>query len=257
MKLEGRVALITGGAQGIGAAIARTFASEGAAIAVADIQSADGLIAELRDSGASAVRVELDVTDPESVAAGFSTAREQLGEVDLLVNNAAIGTPVSPIEDIPIDAWERALRINLTGTMLCTQAAITGMRAAGRGTIVNIASNVARRGLPNRAAYVSSKWAVLGFTQTAALEFVGDGVRVNAVLPGPVATPHLDEVMAAHAKIEGRSYEDVAEDWRTGAPMSRFIELEEIAKVSLFLASDDSSAMTGQALNVTGGLIMT
>jgi NAD(P)-dependent dehydrogenase (short-subunit alcohol dehydrogenase family) len=256
-KLEGRVALITGGSQGIGAAIARRFAAEGASIAVADIQGAGALLAELRGSGVAATHVLMDVTDPIQVREGFAAASADLGPVDLLVNNAAIGTPVSSIDDMIFEEWERAIRINLTGTMLCTQAAAVTMRAQGRGNIVNIASNVARRGLPNRSAYVASKWAVLGFTQTAALEYVDAGIRVNAVLPGPVATPHLDEVMQAHARIEGRSVEEVAEDWRTGSPMRRFIELDEIASVSLFLASADSSAMTGQALNVTGGMIMT
>ncbi|MCW2639220.1 MAG: family oxidoreductase [Dactylosporangium sp.] len=256
MRLSGRVALVTGGAQGIGAAICRAYAKEGAAIAIADIRPADELEAEIRAAGGKAVQVRMDVTDPEQVASAFAEAERQLGPVDILVNNAAIGTPVALIEDVKVDEWERTIKINLVGTLICTQAAIRVMRPRGRGAIVNIASNVAKRGLPNRSAYVSSKWAVLGLTQTAALEAVDAGIRVNAVCPGPVATPHLDEVMLGHARAEGRSVEEVAEDWRTGAPMKRFIELDEVAAVATFLASDESSAMTGQALNVTGGLIM-
>lgn len=257
MQLQGRVALVTGAAQGIGAAIARRYAKEGAAIAIADICRADELEAEIRAHGGRAVQVTMDVTDRVQVTQGFADAESQLGPIDILVNNAAIGTPVALIHDVDPSEWERTLRINLVGSMLCLQAAARSMRPRGRGVVVNIASNVARRGLPNRSAYVASKWGLLGLTQTAALELVDAGIRVNAICPGPVATSHLDEVMRGHAIAEGRSVEDVAEDWRTGAPMKRFIELEEIADVALFLASDSSSAMTGQALNVTGGMIMT
>jgi NAD(P)-dependent dehydrogenase (short-subunit alcohol dehydrogenase family) len=257
MRLSGRVALVTGGAQGIGAAICRAYAREGAAVAIADIQPGDALEAEIRAAGGTAVQVSMDVTDPDQVAAGFAEAERLLGPLDIVVNNAALGTPVALIQDLDVAAWERTLRVNLTGSMLCLQAAIRLMRPRGRGAIVNIASNVARRGLPYRSAYVSSKWGLLGLTQTAALEFVDANIRVNAICPGPVDTPHLDEVMRGHAEAEGRSVAEVAEDWRTGAPMRRFIELDEIANVAVFLASDESSAMTGQALNVTGGLIMT
>lgn len=191
---------------------------------------------------------------PSPVTAGFAEAEAALGPIDILVNHAAIGTPVALIAAVDPVAWERTIKINLVGALLCLQAAARTMQARGTGTIVNIASNVAKRGLPNRSAYVSSKWGLLGLTQTAALELVDAGIRVNAICPGPVATPHLDEVMQGHARAEGRTVEEVAEDWRTGAPMKRFIELEEIASVALFLASDASSAMTGQALNLpTGG----
>ncbi|MCW2853357.1 MAG: family oxidoreductase [Nocardioides sp.] len=257
MQMQGRVALITGGAQGIGAAIAERFAREGAAVVIADIRAGDDVVNRIETQGGRAIHVHMDVTDAEQVAAAFEEAERVLGPVDTLVNNAAIGTPVALIVDADPVAWQRTMTINVLGTMLCTQAAARRMRPRGQGWIVNIASNVARRGLPNRSAYVSSKWATLGFTQTAALELVDAGIRVNAVCPGPVATPHLDEVMQGHAHAEGKSVEDVAEEWRTGAPMKRFIELEEIANVAFFLATDASSAMTGQALNVTGGLIMT
>lgn len=256
MQLKDRVALITGGAQGIGAAIAKRYAQEGAAIVVADIGPADAVVDEIHAAGGRACAIRMDVTDPGQVTAGFAEAEAQFGPVDILVNNAAIGTPVALIADVDPVAWQRTLTINLVGSMLCIQAAARTMSARGRGAIVNIASNVAKRGLPNRSAYVASKWGLLGLTQTAALELVDAGIRVNAICPGPVSTPHLDEVMLGHAKAEGRSVDEVAEDWRTGAPMKRFIELGEIADVALFLAADTSSAMTGQALNVTGGLIM-
>jgi NAD(P)-dependent dehydrogenase (short-subunit alcohol dehydrogenase family) len=149
------------------------------------------------------------------------------------------------------------LAINLTSAMLCSREAVKRMMPRRAGNIVNVASNVARRGLPYRGSYVSTKWAMLGFTQTLALETAEFNIRVNAILPGPVPTPHLAEVMEKHAAVEGKSVDAVAEEWRLSAPMKRFIEPAEVGNVALFLASPLSSAMTGQALNVTCGFIMT
>jgi NAD(P)-dependent dehydrogenase (short-subunit alcohol dehydrogenase family) len=256
MRLSGSVALITGGAQGIGAEIARAYAREGARVAVADVQPPDAVVDSIRSMGAHSVGIHMDVTDEDSVAAGFAQAVDRLGPLNVVVNNAAIGTPVVLARDLTVADWERTMRINLTGTMLCIRESVRCMTPHRTGSIINIASNVAKRGLPNRSAYVSSKWAVLGLTQTVALETAEDGIRVNAICPGPVDTPHLHEVMQAHAAVEGRSVAEVAEDWRTSSPMSRFIETSEVAAVAVFLASYESSAMTGQAINVTGGLIM-
>jgi NAD(P)-dependent dehydrogenase (short-subunit alcohol dehydrogenase family) len=181
---------------------------------------------------------------------------ELWGPVDVLVNNAALGTPVALVRDMELQAWERTLSVNLTGAMLCTRAALRQMTGRPGGTVINIASNVAKRGLPHRSAYVASKWALLGLTQTLALEAAGEGIRVNAVCPGPVETPHLDEVMRGHAEIEGTTVADIAEQWRTSAPMGRFIDAREVVDVCLFLASAASSAITGEAINVSGGLVM-
>jgi NAD(P)-dependent dehydrogenase (short-subunit alcohol dehydrogenase family) len=255
MKLDGAVAVVTGGAQGIGAEIVRAFAREGAVVAVADRRPATAVIETVEAIGGRCIGMQVDVTDEQAVRGAFAAVEDELGPVDVLVNNAAIGTPVQLVRDLELKAWERTLAINLTGTMLCTREALRSMSGRG-GAIVNIASNVAKRGLPYRAAYVSSKWAVLGFTQTVALEAAQDGIRVNAICPGPVETPHLDEVVRGHAEAEGRTESAVLEDWRTSSPMGRLIELREVADVAVFLASDASSAMTGQAINVTGGLIM-
>ena len=256
MRLSGSVALITGGAQGIGAEIARAYAREGARVAIADVQSPDAVVDSIASMGGNSVGIHMDVTDEDSVARGFARATDRLGPLSVVVNNAAIGTPVVLARDLRLPEWERTIRLNLTGTMLCMREAVRCMTPRRTGSIVNIASNVAKRGLAYRSAYVSSKWAVLGLTQTVALETADAGIRVNAICPGPVDTTHLDEVMKAHAAVEGRSVAEVAEDWRTSSPMGRFIELGEVAAVAVFLASHESSAMTGQAINVTGGLIM-
>jgi NAD(P)-dependent dehydrogenase (short-subunit alcohol dehydrogenase family) len=256
MKLKDRVAIVTGGAQGIGAAIAQRFAQEGAIVVVADLNPDSSFADSLRAQGLRAEHVTADVADEDSVNALFVATEEAFGGVDILVNNAGIGTPVAKIVDTTTEEWERTMRINLTGTMMCTRSALVSMAKRGGGNILNIASNVGKRGVPLRSAYSCSKWAMIGFTQTAALEAAADGIRVNALCPGNVDTPHLRQVVQMHADAAGQSFEEFSEMLRKLSPMERYVELDEIASTSLFLVSDDSSAMTGQALNVTAGWIM-
>jgi NAD(P)-dependent dehydrogenase (short-subunit alcohol dehydrogenase family) len=256
MKLKDRVAVVTGGAQGIGAAIGRRLAEEGAALAIADVQSGAELADELTAAGYRAISVQVDVASEPSVLEMFRTVESELGPVDVLVNNAGIGTPVARITEMTTEEWELTLRINLTGTMMCTRTALQSMIPRGQGNILNIASNVGKRGVPYRSAYSCSKWAMLGFTQTAALESAEFGVRVNALCPGNVDTPHLRQVVGMHADAEGKSFGEYSAMLKSLSPMGRYVELDEIATTALFLVSDDSSAMTGQSVNVTGGWIM-
>ena len=251
--LKNKTALITGGGRGIGHAIACRFAREGCHIIIADLEVKSEKIEALRACGAKPDVHMADLADEEQIVRLFSV----IGRLDILVNNAGVYGPVKKIVDMDRAEWDRTFAVNLTSTMLCSRQAVKKMMEQRSGSIVNIASNVARRGLPYRGCYVATKWAMLGLTQTLALETATCGIRVNAVLPGPVPTPHLDEVMECHARVEGRNASDVAEDWRLSAPMKRFIDPEEVANVALFLASEQSSAMTGQSLNVTGGFLMT
>jgi NAD(P)-dependent dehydrogenase (short-subunit alcohol dehydrogenase family) len=253
MLLKNKTALITGGGRGIGYAIAQRFAREGCNIVIADLADGSDAVAELRLLGVAAEAHRVDVTDEAQVVSLFAG----IEKLDILVNDVGTYGPVKKIVDMEREAWDRTFAVNLTSTMLCSREALKKMIAQRSGNIVNIASNVARRGLPYRGAYVATKWGMLGLTQTLALETAEYGIRVNAVLPGPVPTPHLEEVMALHAQVEGKGVDSVAEDWRLCAPLKRFIEAEEVANVALFLASEQSSAMTGQSLNVTGGFIMT
>ncbi|WP_396642476.1 SDR family NAD(P)-dependent oxidoreductase [Microbacterium sp.] len=256
MKLDGKVAIVTGGAQGIGAAIATRLSEHGARVAIADLQT-DGTLAEqLRSAGGVATTTFLDVADEASVVQAFDSVESELGPVDILVNNAGIGTPVALLVDTTTQDWERTFRINLTGSMMCTREAFRRMIPRGGGTVLNIASNVAKRGVPLRSAYTSSKWAMLGLTETAALEGAPHGIRVNALLPGNVQTPHLTEVVQMHADAEGKTFDEYTEMLKGLSPMGRYVELDEIADVALFLTSSDSSAMTGQSVNVTAGWIM-
>ena len=253
MLLQGKTALVTGGAQGIGLAIAEAFVREGASLVIADIDPKAAALDSLRSTGAQVDAHALDVTDEAAVVSLFAATPR----VDILVNNVGVYGPVKMIVDMDRSEWDRTFAVNLTSAMLCSREAVKKMAAQRSGNIINMASNVARRGLPYRGCYVSTKWALLGFTQTLALETAEFNIRVNAILPGPVPTPHLEEVMKLHAGVEGKEVAAVAEDWRLCAPMKRFIEPGEVASVAVFLASDMSSAMTGQSLNVTCGFLMT
>jgi NAD(P)-dependent dehydrogenase (short-subunit alcohol dehydrogenase family) len=246
-RFKDQVVVVVGGASGIGARTAERFADEGAAVVIIDRNPS-----EVDAVRASAVA---DVTDPVALASAFDTA-EEVGPISTVVNAAGISARAQLIVDFDPQAWLRTLEVNLLGSMLVGAQAVRRMADTG-GSIVFVSSNVARRGLPYRSDYVASKWGMLGLAQTLALEAVDHGIRVNSVLPGPVDTPLLWEVVDYHAEVEGKTREQVAEEWRVGAPMKRYPEADEVANVIMFLASDASSAMTGQALNVTCGALMT
>jgi NAD(P)-dependent dehydrogenase (short-subunit alcohol dehydrogenase family) len=257
MTLLGKTAIVTGAAAGIGRHIALRLAQDGAQLLVADIQDGAATVDAVRAVGGQADYLKCDVSEESAVQAFAAQVRERTDHVDILVNNAGINGEARLVLDMPLAAWERTLRVNLTGTMLVVREIAPLMISGGGGRIVNVASNVARRGLPFRGDYVASKWAVLGMTQTLALELVGHGIRVNAVCPGPVEGDRIEQVMEMHALAEGRTLADVRRAWSEEAPMKRLIEPDEVAAVVRFLVGDESSAMTGQALNVTGGFIMT
>jgi NAD(P)-dependent dehydrogenase (short-subunit alcohol dehydrogenase family) len=249
--------LITGAAAGVGRDIALAFASEGADIAILDFQDAEATARGIAALGRRCQGFRSDVRDEAGVKKAVDGAADFFGgRIDVLVNNAGFNGHYSLIKDMPLAHWRETIEINLTGTMLVTRAVLPFMIEQKAGAIGITASNVARRGLPYRADYVCSKWALLGFTQTLALEVVSHNIRVNAVCPGPIEGDRIEDVMAHHAAIEGKTVADVRREWEA-TPMKRFIEPREVAAVMLFLCSADASAMTGQAINVTGGFIMT
>jgi NAD(P)-dependent dehydrogenase (short-subunit alcohol dehydrogenase family) len=257
-RFAGKTAIVTGAAAGLGRIIAQSFAKEGAEIAILDFQAADKSEALVKAEGRRCASFLCDVRDEAAVAKAVAAAAEFFGNrVDVLVNNAGFNGHYSLVKDMPLAHWRETLDINLTGTMLVTRAVLPIMISAGGGLIVTTASNVARRGLPYRADYVCSKWALMGFTQTLALENAAHNIRVNAVCPGPIEGDRIEDVMAHHAEVEGKSIADIRAAWASAAPMNRFVTPQEVANAMLFLCSNEASAMTGQALNVTGGFLMT
>lgn len=254
----GQTVLITGGGQGLGRILARSFAREGAAVVVADLaeDAAEQIAEELRRDGSHSVATAGDVSNPKDCERWVATAMEHFESLDVLVNNASIGGPVLPARKMDLEGWEKTLAVNLTGAMLCCKAALKVMLPRNRGNIVNVASNVGKRGLPLRSPYVVSKWGMLGLTQTLALELAQEGIRVNAVCPGPIEGERVEGYIRRQAEGLGISMEDVREEWLSAIPMGRMVSPEEVAEVVLFLASDRTSAMTGQAINVTAGMMM-
>jgi 2-hydroxycyclohexanecarboxyl-CoA dehydrogenase len=257
-RFQDRNLLVTGGAAGLGRVIATMFAREGANVFVLDRDSADATRVELDACGVRSGAARCDVTREAEVVAGVQAAAKWCdGAIDVLVNNAGFNGICQLVKDMRLEDWNRTFAINITGTMLVTREVIPYMEARRAGRICNLSSNVGRRGLPYRGDYVCTKWAMLGFTQTLALELAPHGIRVNAVCPGPIEGDRIEQVMDMHGAAEGKTRPEVRAAWEQAAPMKRFAQPEEVAALIAFLCSDDSSCMTGQGLNATCGFIMT
>lgn len=244
MRLADKVAIITGSGRGIGREIALRFAAEGARVVVADVnpESAGVVAAEIRASGQSAHAFQVDITEPAQVDALIEDALGHLERLDILVNNAGVGMN-EPFLTTTLEEWERQLRVNLTGTFLCGQAAARAMVRQGAGTIINIGSISGQRGGQGRAAYGASKAGVLLLTRVMAVELAPHGVTVNAIAPGPVVTEMSN---GTHTEATRKSYRD-------RIPLRRYGREQEIAAAALFLASEEASFVTGHTLNVDGG----
>jgi 2-hydroxycyclohexanecarboxyl-CoA dehydrogenase len=244
MRLEGRIALVTGGASGIGAATARRLAAEGARVAVADVNEAGARSVASEIDG---VAVRMDVTDVESVRAGVA----EVGDVDVLVNNAGTDRFSFFVNTDP-ELWDFVLAVNLRGTIAVTHAVLDGMQKRGRGSIVNVASEAGRVGSQGSVVYSAAKGGVIAFTRAVARESSRFGVRVNAVAPGPIDTPLLN---AAPEQL-GEIGERLKAGMIAATSMRRIGQPEEVAAAIAFLACDDASFVTGQTINVSGGLSM-
>ena len=244
-RLAGRVAVVTGGCSGIGLATVRRFAQEGATVVIGDLDDTRGPGIAQEVGGAY---VRCDVTDKEQVDALFATANERYGSVDIAFNNAGISPPEDDsILDTDLDAWRRVQEVNLTSVYLCCKAALPYMIEQGRGSIINTASFVAVMGAAtSQISYSASKGGVLSMSRELGVQFARQGVRVNALCPGPVNTPLLQELFAKDEERAARRLVHV--------PMGRFAEPEEIANAVLFLASDESSFITANTFLVDGGI---
>ena len=245
-SLKDKVAFVTGASQGIGRAIALAFAASGAKVAVAARQTTklEDLVKEIEAAGGQALAVTLDVADPAQVKAAFAAVLAKFGKLDVLVNNAAITKDTLALR-MKLEDWDAVLRTNLTGTYLCIQQALGAMLKARYGRIVNITSVVAQTGNAGQANYVSSKAGVIGLTRAIAVEVASRSITVNAVAPGFIETPMTDPLPA-----------ELKEKMKTMIPLGRFGTNKEIASAVMFLASDEAAYITGQVLDVNGGLYM-
>jgi NAD(P)-dependent dehydrogenase (short-subunit alcohol dehydrogenase family) len=243
-----RVAVVTGGASGIGLGVAQRFAADGHSVAVLDRngEAADAAAADLQAQGAKAVAVAVDVADRGSVEAAFGRVRAELGPVEILVTSAGVES-FTPVLDITAESWDRLVAVNLTGTFSCCQAALPDMLAAGWGRIVTIASSSAQSGAPHMAHYAASKGGVIGLTKALAVELARSGITVNSIPPSLVDTP-----MARQAEAAGDfPGVDVVGPM---VPLGRAGTPADIAGACSFLCSDDGSYITGQLIGVNGGM---
>jgi len=193
-----------------------------------------------------------DVSEPEAVDRLFDDVRLELGGLDVLINNAGIEGPIGPVEDISPEAWRRTIAVNLDGQFLCARNAVPLLKSAGGGSIINMSSTAGLGGCANRAAYVASKWAVIGLTKTLAMELGTFGIRVNAICPGSVEGERIRRVMKADAEALGKSVEEVRASYVEANSMRTLIQPDEIANLARFLCADTSTHITGQALSVDG-----
>ena len=244
-RLQDRVAIVTGGGSGIGLATVRRFAEEGARVVVVDVSDESGRAAAEEVDG---LYIRCDVTDEDQVEAMVGRAKETYGSVDIAFNNAGISPPDDDsILDTGLDAWRRVQEVNLTSVYLCCKAVLPYMRAQGRGSIINTASFVAVMGAAtSQISYTASKGGVLAMSRELGVQFAREGIRVNALCPGPVDTPLLRELFAKDPERAARRLVHI--------PVGRFADPTEIANAVLFLASDESSFVTASTFLVDGGI---
>jgi NAD(P)-dependent dehydrogenase (short-subunit alcohol dehydrogenase family) len=248
--LEGKVALVTGGAQGIGAAFGLALAQAGATVLLADIADASQAAADIVAAGGNATAVRLDVSDTASIDAVINDISTTFGRLDILVNNAGIASSLTatPFFDIDEDEWDRVLRVNLRGVFSCMKAAIGLMRKSGMGSIVNIASATALKGTPGYLHYIASKGGVIALTRGAARELGPDRIRVNAIAPGLIMTDNLQD----HPSYRG----EILDAAISARALKREAVPEDVVGTLLYLVSPQSAFVTGQTIVVDGGVVM-
>jgi NAD(P)-dependent dehydrogenase (short-subunit alcohol dehydrogenase family) len=244
--------LVTGGASGIGWAIAIVLQEHGARVHLCDASS-EMLAQALREQPAMSGSVA-DVADALDVDRVFDDVRQLVGGLDVLVNNAGIAGPTAAVEDITPDDWSRTMAVNITGQFLCARRAVPFLKAAGGGSIINMSSAAGRLGYPLRTPYAASKWAVIGFTETLAMELGPHAIRVNALLPGVVEGERIRRVITARADAQGVSYDEMERQYLGQVSLRRMVTPADVAAMVLFLCSPAGRNISGQSLGVCGNV---
>jgi NAD(P)-dependent dehydrogenase (short-subunit alcohol dehydrogenase family) len=256
-KLDGKVAVITGASRGIGKQIALDFAAHGARVVMAarGQERLDSTVAEVTDAGGTALGVQADVGALADCKKLIDAAVAAFGTVDVLVNSAAISGPSKLLRDVEPEEWQEVIDVNLTGTWACIHYALTPMMAQESGSIVNIGSFNGKYPMVKRSPYAASKLGVVGITRGLALELGPYNIRVNTVSPGPTEGERCDEVIAMMAGSSDLSEDQVREQLLSMSPLHRMADNFDVARMALYLASEDGRAMTGQDINMTAGLV--
>jgi NAD(P)-dependent dehydrogenase (short-subunit alcohol dehydrogenase family) len=250
LHIEGLRVLITAGASGIGAAIARAFADEGARVHICDI--APAALDAMRASHPAVSLSVCDVSDRAAVDRLFADAVREMGGLDCLVNNAGIAGPTGRVEDIAVEEWDRCIAVDLTAQFNCARLAVPLLRRSANASIINMSSVAGKHGYPLRAPYCAAKWGVIGFTKALSAELGESGIRVNAICPGLVEGPRIQSVIANKARSANISHEEMTARLFGGISIKRFIEPDDIARQIVFLASPFGRTISGQDISVCG-----
>lgn len=258
MELQQKVAIITGGGQGIGKQIALAFARAGAKLSLAQRSSGplEATCSEIKGLGGDVIGVSTDISREADCNRLAEETLKKYGRIDVLVNNAGLFGVTRQTTDMTLAEWNEVIDSNLTGTWLMTRAVLPAMVKQQSGNIINIGSTSGRRGYTLRAHYSAAKWAVIGLTQTWAVEWGKAGIRVNCICPGAVQGERIERAIKARMETLGITYERARQGLTAGSPMGRMVTEQEVAGVALFLASDRSAGMTGQSINVDVGAVM-
>lgn len=256
-RLDGKSAVITGASSGIGLCVAKAFAREGATVVICarGLEKAESSAESIRSTGAQVLALPCDVTSDDSVNALYEAVVRKIGPPNIVVNSAGYYA-ISRFLDTSLDIYERTLAVNYLGAVRMIRKFLPDMIDAGHGKMINIASTAGKWGSMFQAHYNGSKHAVLGITKSLAIEFAKTGVNINAICPGWVETPMFDEGIVQFANAAGMSVEQTREAWLSRVPMGRFLEPEEIGPLAVYLASNESDGMTGQALTISGGMVL-
>ena len=243
--LKGKNALVTGGGAGLGLACALAFARAGANVSICDVsvEAIDAALAKISNEGVKAYGAKCDVSKADEVAAFFAGTVDAFGDIDITLNNAGIASALRPLGETTEEDYDRVMGVNLKGTWLCMREALRHMEPKGAGVIINMASAMSKKSFPGSGFYTTSKHAVAGLTKNTAVEYADKGIRINAICPGNILTPLLQNSVS----------DDIRQQLADGHPMKRLGQPEEIAACALFLASDASSFMTGALLAADGG----